>query len=146
MAQFTLLTTLNCSNFWLPLMKKGHSLSPVRCPYRLHLQPWERKRLTLKNYILPRTFFYKSAHIHTHNIVKSKPIIYLSSCFLKARYGKSAELSSHLYLYTSPPHDWFVLIRFPVLEICDQNDSGGKETGSSYLKVEVTNRQLKNTN
>lgn len=26
------LTTLNCSSFWLPLMKKGHSLSPVLWP------------------------------------------------------------------------------------------------------------------
>lgn len=29
---FNKLTTLNCSSFWLPLIKKGHSLSPVLWP------------------------------------------------------------------------------------------------------------------
>ena len=42
-----LLTTLNCSNFWLPLIKKGHSLSPVRWPYRLQRQP----KIKTKGYI-----------------------------------------------------------------------------------------------
>ncbi len=45
---FMLLTTLNCSSFWLPLIKKGHSLSPVLWPYLLHLQPTHTQVCALK--------------------------------------------------------------------------------------------------
>lgn len=47
-----LLTTRNCSNFWLPLIKKGHSLSPVRWPYRLQRQPKTTENSSVRLYVL----------------------------------------------------------------------------------------------